>query len=739
MGRANFQLQLGRDGDVFADLAANNIFAPDRFTSDGTRFLVDFGGADLEAANFRYGIRTRAGDDEVYGTNSDNRFTLEAGNNYVDGRLGTDWIKYNSSSYETGVLVDLRPLIEGNSSITAVVEGTYRGEDFSDTITGIESVDGTRQNDTIYGSELGGSFIGRQGNDRLEGGGGDNFYELGPGFDTVAFSGAPGGSEDFVEDFDPTEDTLELTGIAAIQVNTLSVLDGSFDDQVRTNFDFEDFDGNQIRLRFKNITLEEGLVIASSFGVTSVNTNVDGSDSIVRGTIGDDSFNRVTGVPDTFIDFIASVGNDTYDFTNLAASDFSGHFFDYEGLDGVRFDFDTARLNNFVEKGGTLGTDTIVGLTLTPNDSFNLFGSDGDDILDINLDPNNFDFAELGFQRGQDTLNASGGNGVLKLSPGYGGDGAFVDLPNNLITRIGDDPVTGDRVVLNLAAVDFSTTFLQIRTNRGDDSIVGTDQDEQFAPDAGTDTIVGGLGMDTMIYSIGGRVGEGLDVDLEAGSATGTWNGLFFTHFISEVEAVQGSEFADVMQAASTGSLLKGNDGNDSLTGGTGDDLIIGGFGQDSLVGGGGADTLEGQENEDLLAFNGFGTGSFLDGGSERDALLFQDSGSFDFTGVNVSDEFANLEVLNLENSAADTIRLSLTNVIDFTNTADALLDGIFTIRTDTGDTVELSTAGGASFSQVDTRLDTDGTNLKVYDYSNGAGDAALVAVEDDVTPVAVA
>jgi serralysin len=60
--------------------------------------------------------------------------------------------------------------------------------------------------------------------------------------------------------------------------------------------------------------------------------------------------------------------------------------------------------------------------------------------------------------------------------------------------------------------------------------------------------------------------------------------------FISQVEAIVGTAFADVIVGDSGRNVLNGGDGNDRLLGQSGDDVLIGGAGADRLNGGSGYD-----------------------------------------------------------------------------------------------------------------------------------------------------
>jgi hypothetical protein len=89
--------------------------------------------------------------------------------------------------------------------------------------------------------------------------------------------------------------------------------------------------------------------------------------------------------------------------------------------------------------------------------------------------------------------------------------------------------------------------------------------------------IDGGGGNNTLDYS---NYGQGVTVDLSAGTATGVAGG------IAHIQNVMGSRYDDTLIGDAASNILVGNGGDDTIQGGGGRDLIIGGAGRDTLVGG---------------------------------------------------------------------------------------------------------------------------------------------------------
>jgi Ca2+-binding RTX toxin-like protein len=90
-----------------------------------------------------------------------------------------------------------------------------------------------------------------------------------------------------------------------------------------------------------------------------------------------------------------------------------------------------------------------------------------------------------------------------------------------------------------------------------------------------------------------------------------------------------GGPGADTLTAASSGSVLYGDDGLDTLHGGAGDDYLYGGSGRDHIYGGDGDDFITAGAGDDAVFGqlgdddeSGNGGRDLIDGGSGRDRLV---------------------------------------------------------------------------------------------------------------------
>lgn len=140
-----------------------------RFTSPGTG-TVSGADAGLDTFNGVNSIRATNADDQLYGSDADEIFRPEGGNDTVDGGGGRDRVDYRRSSDNVTVNLGLT-----TAQFISASQGT-------DLLLNIEEVQGSiLGNDSLTGSDGDNRFVGDGGNDTLNGMG---------GFDTAIYSGA---------------------------------------------------------------------------------------------------------------------------------------------------------------------------------------------------------------------------------------------------------------------------------------------------------------------------------------------------------------------------------------------------------------------------------------------------------------------------------------------------------------------------------------------------------------------
>lgn len=228
-----------------------------------------------------------------------------------------------------------------------------------------------------------------------------------------------------------------------------------------------------------------------------------------------------------------------------------------------------------------------------------LFGGAGNDKL---YGMNGADTLEGG--TGTDTLNGGGGTDTASYAGSRGG--VYADLTAG--EAFGGD-AAGDAFVSieNLRGSRYSD---ELKGDAGANRLEGGDGDDWLVATAGADVFDGGDGVDTVDYS---GATAGVAVNLGSKTETSTVNGngtsgLAAGHVLIGMEAVLGSDFADVLGAGAGSHEFMGGKGNDSLSGGGGSDTYY-------FEAGDGFDTiLETNADENVVSFGadiGFNSLSF--------------------------------------------------------------------------------------------------------------------------------
>jgi len=119
-------------------------------------------------------IRGSNFNDTMFGSNTTvlaETFEALSGNDYIDGRGGLDWVRYQNS-----------PAAATVNLVTGIAQDGLGGVD---TLVGIENVRGSAFDDVIIGSAAANTFEGRAGNDSMDGGAGDDTFTGAAGNDTI--------------------------------------------------------------------------------------------------------------------------------------------------------------------------------------------------------------------------------------------------------------------------------------------------------------------------------------------------------------------------------------------------------------------------------------------------------------------------------------------------------------------------------------------------------------------------
>ena len=232
------------DGDGQADIAVANQF------NANVALLLNRGEAlsdvDLLAINVltvtdivgtpeNDHIRGTTGNDRIFGEAGDDVLVGDAGNDLIDGGLGDDTLEGDEGDDEIIGGAGRDTLRFGISSFGVVVDldaGTVTGEG-NDTVSGIESIEGTRYADELTGDDEANTIYGAGGADIIAGGGGNDeldgdrydFTGLGTTFDEI-----DGGGGDDLVTLGLNDVGIGGTGVDALEINLFNQPTGTIID-----------------------------------------------------------------------------------------------------------------------------------------------------------------------------------------------------------------------------------------------------------------------------------------------------------------------------------------------------------------------------------------------------------------------------------------------------------------------------------------------------------------------------
>ncbi|PYE82248.1 calcium-binding protein [Pseudoroseicyclus aestuarii] len=239
---------------------------------------------------------------------------------------------------------------------------------------------------------------------------------------------------------------------------------------------------------------------------------------------------------------------------------------------------------------GYAGNDLLAGqegndLMLGGTGADRLYGGGGDD--------------ELWGEAGADLIDGGAGSDLVRYAnsaarvvvdlaggtaqDGFGSTDRLVDIERAHGSAFGDRlaGTEGGNRLFGLAGTD------ELVGRGGDDILVGGagndvlyggSGDDQLLGDAGSDLLNGGAGQDMIRYR---TAAQGIFVDLAAGTAT---DGLGGTDRLAGIEVVHAGDHGDTLAGGSGDDVLYGFGAADTLMGGGGSDTLIGGAGNDRYV-----------------------------------------------------------------------------------------------------------------------------------------------------------
>ncbi|MEM5581310.1 M10 family metallopeptidase [Roseibium sp. AS2] len=535
--------------------------------------------ADIIAVRNLYGASgtTRTGN-TVYGDGANSGDLMQqvsSLNSYISFTIvddgGTDTLNFSSFGG--------RQSINLNAESISSVRG-YTGNLIISRGTVIENATSGGGNDTLTGNGVANLLSGGSGNDSLLGNGGDDQLLGGLGSDSLN-----GGSGNDTADYSQSNSRILLNlgdvhteSGGHAQGDTLSsveYVDGSnYNDLIVGDSNANTLDG-----RSGNDML---------YGLSGNDTLLGNSgNDILRGGSSTDRLDGGSGFD--IADYLNAAGSVLINLSSSsveAGSDAAGdRLISIEGVYGSHHNdvITGSSSSNTIEGAG--GDDMLYGWY--GNDT--LRGGDGNDFL----------------RGGADSDRLEGGNGYDVADYAQSTSGVTIHLSDYKVESGGW--AQGDKLI-------------------GIEGANGSNFNDMFDGDSGSNTFFGGLGNDTLRgltgndYLSGGASSDRLDggsgydyADYSASSVAVTVNlgdskvengGDAQGDRLISIEAILASTSDDTLIGSNDDNVLEGRDGNDTLSGRGGNDTLRGGNGNDTLTGGSSSDRLEGGTGTDTADYS---------------------------------------------------------------------------------------------------------------------------------------
>ena len=487
----------------------------DQLFGDGGTNVIDGGGGDDLVAG-------GGGGDVLLGNEGDDVLRGGGGNDTLNGGNGIDTADFSDIGFDVTA-----NLAEGGANY---VVGS--GATVADSLTNIENLSGSSNNDHLTGDDASNLIAGAAGDDTISGGDGDDVLrgdEIGDGTALVF-----------------TVENLQTEGGTFFTPLWLGVHDGTFDLYDR---------GGPARQGLERLA-EDGTIAPISAEFVAEQLAVGGVDGTIFGGQG------VPGPidPGESAQIVLDVDDPSV-----------ARFFTWGTMVIPSNDAFLATTGNplgepiFDANGNFLGPITIERT--------------GNDVLDAGTEVNTEAGAAFLNQAALDQGTPE--NGVVEVHPGFNGSEGNPDgTPVNILggtTAPGAviDPITGDFTQNGGADTLLRITINELAAQGGNDVIDGGLGNDVIEGGAGLDLLAGGLGDDTLFGDDGDDTLRG---DLNS----------------RDPQVGIGGD--DVLYGGAGNDAIGGKGGNDTLFGDEGDDLLFGDDGDDILTGGAGNDRLQGDD-----------------------------------------------------------------------------------------------------------------------------------------------
>jgi Ca2+-binding RTX toxin-like protein len=462
-------------------------------------------GNELDGGPGNDTLRGEGGNDTLFGY---------SGNDSLVGGTGRDTALYDEDP--NGIVVDLQA---GTAS---------DGFGGTDTLSGIEDVIGSENEDEIYGNAFANKLTSNGGGDLLEGRAGNDTLVGSTYFDAAAYRESPGSV------------VVNLSGTAieaTVEAGPITV---------QPNRAYDGYGGTDI-LQIKGAD-------GSAFDDTMVGgagsqyfAGGAGNDSLAGGT-GNDGISFVNSPGGVVVNLLSGTFQDGWGTNDVASSFENVHGSDHHG-DSITGN----TVNNLLEGYG--GNDTLAGGGNT--DTLN--GGDGDDSL-VGGDGND----SLDGGAGNDTLEAGAGDDDL-----YGGEGDDTYLlgPDDFSGTVHELADQGNDTVITVIASLPGNVENMLYHGAGGTGMSLNDLDNFIQVNAPNMTVGALGGVDTVSYSF---LTSAVTIDLELTNAD---NAQIGHHEISGFENATGGSGDDSLIGSGESNALDGGPGADDMQGGGGNDV----------------------------------------------------------------------------------------------------------------------------------------------------------------------
>lgn len=552
-----------------------------------------------------YAFDRDVAEDRLFGGAGDDKVYAGMGDDVIDLGDGQDEISYEYS-----------PVAATVSFATTTAQDTGLGRD---TISGTETVTGSRFADTLAAGIGASTLVGGDGTDQLVGGPGDDIFKDSDA--SVSYAAVPGPIT-----MTPTRTTGGEVTVVGQGTDTFemwpssghgwSLIGSAYGDVIEAGFFCDVIAG------------------AGDDRLVPGGRSLECDDYAISGGDGDDilEFQRL----DAYLDY------------------WSARFDGGAGLDMVSFaQWSSATYTIPVGADGVIGSpgpDRISGDARanridTGAGDDDVFGGAGNDAIDAGAGDDT-----VGGEAGDDSI--SGSAGLDELDGGDGSDrvdgGADADTvrgglgDNTLIGGLGDDLIEGSTTKDSISGGDGNDTvkadagndtvdlgagndtayagdgYDTVTAGAGADAIHGEAGDDRLDPGTGVDSVFGDAGNDTILGAAAVPVGgQGDEMSGGSGTDTVTYSSAkagarawmeadYYTaeaDSLAEVESMIGSAYSDDLRGDHLANRISGGSGNDHIEAFGGKDVISGGDGNDTIDPGAGDDVVTGSDGTDTVSY----------------------------------------------------------------------------------------------------------------------------------------